>query len=609
MAEQIGIDIYLGMDSQELQSELQKAENQLRQFQNQLKQSTNTIEISMLNKEISSLQGNISNMRSAMGNAVKPTADATQALTNLSRVAQDAPYGFMGIANNLNPLLESFQQLSIKSKESGGALKAIGKSLVGPAGLGLALGVVSSLIVKFGDDIQAFITEKAVGLGKAFTKETEVISKGAEGFVKAQLEISNLNNEFERYTSGVSTKEEFLKKFNSTLGDTVKETKDLAVAEKFLGEYADEYVKMTFKKAIANEAAAQAAKKQVEAEIAKNKPAEAFKGVADFTTIFFGGSIDDIKNVSKRRQNTIINEANNDVKILEAIKNKYNKEANDIDATLRKVFGGPDIKTKKEKTDNSYSSNLRKENNLALDAIKRRAELGKTATYILQKTAQEEVNAERKRQSDIAAFGKGKMTGDFGESLAGKTSAFYEEQKKINEQKGLDIILTKQQTEAYMQMADTVSNYATNAIMGLWASMEQGMSIGEALGNMFKDLAKQIAAAAIKAAIFQAILAIVSGGGSQASSITGGFGKLFKGFLGLADGGLVTKPTLAMVGEGNEHEAVMPLSKLGSMMQSTFNAGAMSGNGGVGNGQFVLKGNDLVLALQRSNYSLNLRRG
>ena len=45
------------------------------------------------------------------------------------------------------------------------------------------------------------------------------------------------------------------------------------------------------------------------------------------------------------------------------------------------------------------------------------------------------------------------------------------------------------------------------------------------------------------------------------------------------------------------------------MLNRTFNAGAMS-SGGVGqSGQFVLKGNDLVLALQRSNYSLNLRRG
>jgi len=38
--------------------------------------------------------------------------------------------------------------------------------------------------------------------------------------------------------------------------------------------------------------------------------------------------------------------------------------------------------------------------------------------------------------------------------------------------------------------------------------------------------------------------------------------------------------------------------------------GAMNGSAaGGGNGQFVLRGQDLVLALQRSNYSLNLRRG
>jgi SLT domain-containing protein len=35
--------------------------------------------------------------------------------------------------------------------------------------------------------------------------------------------------------------------------------------------------------------------------------------------------------------------------------------------------------------------------------------------------------------------------------------------------------------------------------------------------------------------------------------------------LGLADGGVVTRPTLAMIGEGGESEAVIPLSKMGGM--------------------------------------------
>jgi hypothetical protein len=123
------------------------------------------------------------------------------------------------------------------------------------------------------------------------------------------------------------------------------------------------------------------------------------------------------------------------------------------------------------------------------------------------------------------------------------------------------------------------------------------------------DLAKQIAAAAIKAAIFQALMASFTGGAANANVITGGFGKVFKGLLGLASGGIVTGPTLAMVGEGNESEAVMPLSKLGNLMNNTFNAGAMASNGGGGNGEFVLRGQDLVLAMNRSETSLKYRRG
>jgi hypothetical protein len=87
--------------------------------------------------------------------------------------------------------------------------------------------------------------------------------------------------------------------------------------------------------------------------------------------------------------------------------------------------------------------------------------------------------------------------------------------------------------------------------------------------------------------------------------LLGGIGKIF----GFAEGGIVSRPTIAMVGEGGQSEAIMPLNKLGNMMNSTFNSGAMSSaGGGGGNGQFVLKGSDLILAMNRSNFSLNVRR-
>lgn len=90
------------------------------------------------------------------------TSAATQSLVNLSRVAQDAPYGFIGIANNLNPLLESFQRLKLETGSTKGALKSLGQSLTGAGGIGLALGIVSSLAVVFGD--------KLFGAGKAAEK-------------------------------------------------------------------------------------------------------------------------------------------------------------------------------------------------------------------------------------------------------------------------------------------------------------------------------------------------------------------------------------------------------------------------------------------------------
>jgi hypothetical protein len=50
-------------------------------------------------------------------------------------------------------------------------------------------------------------------------------------------------------------------------------------------------------------------------------------------------------------------------------------------------------------------------------------------------------------------------------------------------------------------------------------------------------------------------------------------------------------------GAKNNPEVIAPLDKLKDMI------------GGQGNGQFVLRGQDLVLALQRSNSSLNIKRG
>ncbi len=86
---------------------------------------------------------------SSLGNMAKGSNQATTAMGNFSRIVQDAPFGIIGITNNINPLLESFQRLKAETGSSGAAFKALGASLIGGGGLGLAVSVVTSLLTVF----------------------------------------------------------------------------------------------------------------------------------------------------------------------------------------------------------------------------------------------------------------------------------------------------------------------------------------------------------------------------------------------------------------------------------------------------------------------------
>jgi len=137
--------------------------------------------------------------------------------------------------------------------------------------------------------------------------------------------------------------------------------------------------------------------------------------------------------------------------------------------------------------------------------------------------------------------------------------------------------------------------------------LEKGASIGEVLSKAFEDVIKKLIKVAIAAAIAVALLSLIFPGTvAKAGGAMKMFGNLVGGGMGLgsqlfANGGIVSGPTMGLMGEypgaKTNPEVVAPLDKLKSMM------------GGGGGGEFVLRGNDLVLAMQRSNSSLKLRRG
>lgn len=113
----------------------------------------------------------------ALNSSLKPgAAQATQSLTNLGRIAQDAPFGFIAIQNNISPLIESFGRLKAETGTTGGALKSLVGSLAGPAGLGLAVSVGTALLTTFAGEL--FKSKKAI-------EETD---KALEGIVKSQAQ-------------------------------------------------------------------------------------------------------------------------------------------------------------------------------------------------------------------------------------------------------------------------------------------------------------------------------------------------------------------------------------------------------------------------------------
>lgn len=114
----------------------------------------------------------------------KPLQDAskkaTNALTSLSLVAQDLPFGFIGIQNNLPRVIQTFGELS---QESGGvknAVKQLATGLVGPAGLFLAFSAVTAgitfAIQKYGSLSKAI--DAVIFSGRTLTKEQQEIVKG-----------------------------------------------------------------------------------------------------------------------------------------------------------------------------------------------------------------------------------------------------------------------------------------------------------------------------------------------------------------------------------------------------------------------------------------------
>lgn len=136
------------------------------------------------------------------------------------------------------------------------------------------------------------------------------------------------------------------------------------------------------------------------------------------------------------------------------------------------------------------------------------------------------------------------------------------------------------------QFAESVSSIFTNALFA-------GENFIDVLSRGIEQLLAQLTQMIIKLVIVRGVMAAFGGGIGALAGIGG--------IPGLATGGIVTGPTLALIGEGAESEAVIPLSKLDAMMQN-------SGGGYTEVGGRIMN-NTIVVSNERGKFTRRRGRG
>lgn len=164
-------------------------------------------------------------------------------------------------------------------------------------------------------------------------------------------------------------------------------------------------------------------------------------------------------------------------------------------------------------------------------------------------------------------------------------------------------------TALAIQAGRAVSDVFAQSLRDAFGELEKGETrfgkFKESMGRMLRDMIIQFTAAAIAAfALAVAVRLAIGGVGGL-----GGIGDIFStmqsvgGFMPnipmLAEGGVVTSPTLAMIGEGGQSEAVIPLDRLGEF------------GGGSQRVEVVgrISGSDILLSNERASRNRTRQRG
>jgi len=270
------LEVQIGADSSELSAEISAAEAKIERLRKQkavqvklgMDTSALTKSINESKTQLASLKKSLDNTGSSFSGMTPKVANGGNALMQFSRIAQDAPYGIIGIGNNLTATAEAFSHLKNQTGSTGGALKALAGSLMGSGGILLGISLLTTgltLLSQSGlsiSDVFNKISGDFDEFGQTMKKVSDEAKKSAseqisslKGLIaiaqdenqskKTRLEIiDQIQKQYPNYFGNLSKEKIMYGDLTGTVNELTNALINKAIAEKMAGVTADSTVNL-----------------------------------------------------------------------------------------------------------------------------------------------------------------------------------------------------------------------------------------------------------------------------------------------------------------------------------------------------------------------------
>jgi len=258
----MALEVQVGADIKDFQKKIQEVENDIQQLANEkainIKLGLDTKE---LDAHLKDAKKTLNDLKSTAKDAgmdfqkdfAPKVANGGNALMQFSRIAQDAPFGIMGIGNNITATVEAFGHLQKETGSAGGALKALGASIIGSGGILLAVSLLTSALT--------YMSQNNLSIG-------DVLDKLSGNFDNLKKSMQDVNNEAVKNSGAeIATLRALV---SVSQDETATREERLAAVQKLQDEYPAYFGNLT-KEQILNGEVADAVKSVTNALIQKSK--------------------------------------------------------------------------------------------------------------------------------------------------------------------------------------------------------------------------------------------------------------------------------------------------------------------------------------------------